>query len=83
MQAVAARVHESVREPATELHYEGLVTRGIAFAIDAAIIDLVAVVVAGAVALALSVLSVSKESLDPVLIAAGGTLSSRGQSAIS
>jgi uncharacterized RDD family membrane protein YckC len=69
---VAARVHESGREQTTELHYEGLVTRGIAFAIDAAIIDLVAIVVAGGVALALSVLSVSKDSLDTVLIAAGG-----------
>ena len=73
-QAMAARVHESVREPATELRYEGLVTRGIAFAIDAAIIDLVAILVAGAVALALSVLSVSKDSLDTILIAAGGAL---------
>jgi hypothetical protein len=52
-QPVAARIHESAREPATELRYEGLVTRGIAFAIDAAIIDLVAIVVAGAVALPL------------------------------
>jgi uncharacterized RDD family membrane protein YckC len=73
-QPVAARIHESAREPATELRYEGLVTRGIAFAIDAAIVDLVAIVVAGAVALALSVLSVSKDSLDTVLIAAGGAL---------
>ena len=73
-QRVAARVHESVREPATELRYEGLVTRGIAFAIDAAIIDLVAIVVAGAVALALSVLSVSTGSLDTALIVGGGAL---------
>jgi uncharacterized RDD family membrane protein YckC len=73
-QAVAARVHESEREHATELQYEGLVTRGIAFGIDAAIIDLVAIVVAGAVALALSVLSVSKDSLDTILIAVGGAL---------
>ena len=73
-QSVAARVHESVREPATELRYEGLVTRGIAFAIDAAIIDLIAVLVAGAVALVLSVLSVSKDSVDTLLVAAGGAL---------
>jgi uncharacterized RDD family membrane protein YckC len=73
-QAMAARVHASEREHATELQYEGLVTRGIAFAIDAAIIDLVAIVVAGAVALALSVLSVSKDSLDTILIAVGGAL---------
>jgi len=73
-QAMAARVHASGQEDATEVRYEGLVTRGIAFAIDAAIIDLVAIVVAGAVALALSVLSVSKDSLDTVLIAVGGVL---------
>jgi uncharacterized RDD family membrane protein YckC len=71
---VAARVHEGGREHTTELRYEGLVTRGIAFAVDAAVIDLVAIVVAGAVALALSVLSVPKESVDTVLIAAGGAL---------
>jgi uncharacterized RDD family membrane protein YckC len=71
---VAARVHESGREPATELRYEGLVTRGIAFAIDAAVINLVAIVVAGGVTLVLSVLSVPGESVDAVLIAVGGTL---------
>jgi uncharacterized RDD family membrane protein YckC len=71
---VAARVHESGREPAAELQYEGLVTRGIAFAIDAAVINLVAIVVAGGVALALSVLSVPQDSLDAVLLAAGGAL---------
>src|SRR5215213_1273996 len=71
---VAARVHESGREDTTELQYEGLVTRGIAFALDAAVINLVAIVVAGGVALALSVLSVPKDSLNTVLIAAGGAL---------
>jgi uncharacterized RDD family membrane protein YckC len=71
---VASRVHESAREHTTELRYEGLVTRGIAFALDAAVINLVAIVVAGGVALALSVLSVPKDSLDTVLIAAGGAL---------
>ncbi len=71
---MAARVHENAREQTTELHHEGVVTRGIAFAIDAAVIDLVAIVVAGAVALALSVLSVPTESLDTVLIAVGGAL---------
>jgi uncharacterized RDD family membrane protein YckC len=70
----AARVHEIGRESATEPRYEGLVTRGIAFAIDAAVIDVVAVVVAGGVALALSVLSLSEDSLDTVLIAAGSLL---------
>ena len=70
---MAARVHEEGRDPATELRYEGLVTRGIAFALDAALIDFVAIVVAGAIALALSVLSVP-DSLDPVLVALGGAL---------
>jgi uncharacterized RDD family membrane protein YckC len=70
---VAARVHESGREQTTELHYEGVVTRGIAFALDAAVINLVAIVVAAGVALALSVLSVS-DSLDTVVVAAGGVL---------
>jgi uncharacterized RDD family membrane protein YckC len=72
--AVAGRVHERARDHPTELRYEGLVTRGIAFAMDAAVINLVAIVVAAGVALALSVLSVSKDSLDAVLIAAGGAL---------
>jgi uncharacterized RDD family membrane protein YckC len=58
----------------TELRYEGLVTRGIAFAIDAAVINLVAIVVAGGVALALSVLSVPENSLDTALVAVGGAL---------
>jgi len=72
--AVAARVHETAREHTTELRYQGLVTRGIAFALDAAVINLVAIVVAGGVALALSVLSVPKDSIDTVLIAVGGAL---------
>ena len=72
--AVAARLPQTAPEPATELRYEGLVTRGIAFAIDAAVIDLVAVVVAGGVTLALSVLSVPKDSLDTALIALGSVL---------
>src|SRR5215203_5121219 len=73
-QPVAVRVHESAREHPTELQYEGLVTRGIAFALDAAVIDLVAIVVAGGVTLALSVLSVWKDSLDTVLVAVGGAI---------
>jgi uncharacterized RDD family membrane protein YckC len=71
--AVAGRVHEKAREQPTDLRYEGLVTRAIAFALDAAVINLVAIVVAAGVALALSVLSVSN-SLDAVLIAVGGAL---------
>lgn len=53
--------------------YEGLVTRGIAFAIDAVLINAVAIVVSGGVALTLSVLSVP-DSLDTALLAVGGAL---------
>jgi uncharacterized RDD family membrane protein YckC len=51
--------------------YEGLVTRGIAFAVDAAIIDLIALVVGVGVGLALSILSVSND-LQVALLAFGG-----------
>jgi uncharacterized RDD family membrane protein YckC len=51
--------------------YQGLVTRAIAFAVDAAIIDGVAIVVAAGVALAMSVLSVGPD-LEKVLLALGG-----------
>src|SRR5687767_4193816 len=53
--------------------YEGLVTRAIAFAIDAALVNAVAIVVSGGVALTLSVLSVP-DSLDTALLAVGGAL---------
>jgi uncharacterized RDD family membrane protein YckC len=72
-----AAVHVGERAEAenvpADARYEGLVTRAIAFAVDAAIIDVVAIAVAGAVALALSVLSVP-EGLDTALIAIGGAL---------
>jgi uncharacterized RDD family membrane protein YckC len=67
-QVVATRVHGEPAPPLLE--YQGLITRGIAFAIDAALVNLVAVVVATAVALTLSALSLS-DSLDKVLYAAG------------
>ena len=51
--------------------YVGLVTRAIAFAIDAAIINAVAIVVAAIVALTLSVLS-KPDELRAVLVAIGG-----------
>jgi uncharacterized RDD family membrane protein YckC len=53
--------------------YEGLATRAIAFALDAAVIDGVAFAVAGIVALVLSVLSVPNE-LEVVLLGVGGVL---------
>lgn len=51
--------------------YVGLVTRSIAFALDAAVINLVAIVVGAIVALGLSVLSVP-DWLDTVLLALAG-----------
>ena len=61
----ATRAHPS--EPA----YQGLVTRSIAFVLDAAFINFVAMVMAIAVGLALSVLPLPN-SLDPVLVSLGG-----------
>ena len=63
----AASEQAGLAEPS----YQGLVTRAIAFAIDAAIINLVSIAVAAGVGLALSVLHVPN-SLEPVLIALGG-----------
>jgi uncharacterized RDD family membrane protein YckC len=51
--------------------YEGLVTRGLAFGLDAAVINLGALAVAGIVALVLSVLSVPDE-LGTVLLGFAG-----------
>jgi uncharacterized RDD family membrane protein YckC len=51
--------------------YVGLVTRAIAFAVDAAIVDLVALVVGVGLGLALSILSIS-DDLQIVLLACGG-----------
>ena len=70
-QAVATRVHGEPARP--RLEYQGLVTRGIAFAVDAAVVNAVAVVVAAAVALIESALALP-DSVDKVLIAAGAWL---------
>ena len=51
--------------------YQGLVTRAIAFAIDAGIINLIALIVGVGVGLALSILSID-DSLEVVLLACGG-----------
>jgi uncharacterized RDD family membrane protein YckC len=51
--------------------YQGLVTRAIAFAVDAAIINLIALVVGVGVGLALSILSIS-DTAQTVLLACGG-----------
>ena len=53
--------------------YEGLATRAIAFAVDAAAINVIAFAVAGIVALVLSVLSVP-DWLDSVLVAMAGVI---------
>ena len=70
---VAASTQASAAEQATPAapSYQGLVTRAIAFAVDAAIINLVAIAVAGGVSLALSVLGFP-DSLEPVLVALSG-----------
>jgi uncharacterized RDD family membrane protein YckC len=77
---LAERPHRDVappREPPSAQvpspSYEGLVTRSIAFAIDAALIDLMAIVVAAVVGLALSVLTIPAE-VKKVLTLAGGAL---------
>jgi uncharacterized RDD family membrane protein YckC len=69
--AASEKATASEQAALAEPSYEGLVTRAIAFALDAAIINLVAITVAAGVALALSVLHFP-DSLDPVLIAVGG-----------
>jgi uncharacterized RDD family membrane protein YckC len=51
--------------------YQGLVTRAIAFSIDAALINLIAIVVGVGIGLALSVLSIG-DSAEKVLLACGG-----------
>ena len=63
---VAAPATPGAESRPAELEYEGLVTRAIAFTIDAAIINCVAVVTAAVVALVFSVFPLPSE-LDPVL----------------
>lgn len=71
-QAVSAP-HEPAAATVASPPYEGLVTRSIAFGIDAALIDLIAIVVAAIVALALSVLTIPGE-VKTALKVAGGAL---------
>jgi uncharacterized RDD family membrane protein YckC len=59
-------------EPAAlPVEYAGIVTRGIAFAVDALVIQVVAIAVAGTVALILSVISPPND-FDKVIAAVGG-----------
>ena len=71
--AVAARVHEPIAPPVSPPSYVGMVTRAIAFTIDAALVNVIAIVVAVAVGLALSILSIP-DGLVPVFAAVGGAL---------
>lgn len=68
---ISDQVSASETSALAERSYQGLVTRTIAFAIDAAIINVVAIVVGTGFALVLSVLHLP-QSLDPVLVALGG-----------
>lgn len=70
-QVVATKVHGEPVRP--RLEYQGLVTRGIAFAIDAAVVNGVAVVAAAAAGLIVSALSLP-DSLDTALVALGAWL---------
>jgi uncharacterized RDD family membrane protein YckC len=69
--AVNARVHSRTLTEGTAPVYEGLVTRGIAFAVDSAVINLVALVVSVSVGLALSVLDPSANAETVALAVAG------------
>jgi uncharacterized RDD family membrane protein YckC len=67
-QVVATRVHGGPARP--RLEYQGLVTRGVAFALDAAVVNVVAVVVAAAAGLIISALSLP-DGLNKALVAVG------------
>lgn len=66
----AHRHPETVAAP-VELRYEGLITRAIAMAIDAAVINVVAIITGIGVGLVMSVLSVGEE-INSAVIALGG-----------
>jgi uncharacterized RDD family membrane protein YckC len=70
-QAVATRVHVDPAAPAAGPSYQGLVTRTIAFALDCAVINLVAIAVGLAVGLASSVLDLPS-GVEKGLVAIGG-----------
>jgi uncharacterized RDD family membrane protein YckC len=73
-QQIARRVHgQPAVEAPPEIVYAGFVTRTIAFAVDALVIDVVALAVAAVVALVFSVFPVSSD-VHNVAVAAGGVL---------
>jgi uncharacterized RDD family membrane protein YckC len=69
--AVARLVHEGARPAPPVTPYAGIVTRSIAFAADALLVNVVAIVVAGIVALVFSILPSAHVPKD-VAIALGG-----------
>jgi uncharacterized RDD family membrane protein YckC len=70
-QAIAQHVHGSPPSPPAGSHYAGFVTRLIAFAIDAAIVNLIALMVAVVITLVFSVIPESRDS-DKLVVAIGG-----------
>ena len=70
MSRAAVRTHADSQALAVPV-YEGMVTRGIAFAVDAALINLVALIVSVSAGLALSVLDPSS-SVEKAALAVGG-----------
>ena len=72
-QEIARRVHGAPPAEEARPRYVGLVTRGIAFVVDAAIVNTVAAVTAAAVVLVLSLFPLS-HNLRTVLVAVGGAL---------
>jgi uncharacterized RDD family membrane protein YckC len=71
--AAAERTHGPERGHEDEPVYAGLVTRALAFAVDAAIVDLAGALVGVVVGLALSILNIPNE-VDKALLAVGGAL---------
>jgi uncharacterized RDD family membrane protein YckC len=71
--AAVARPADVADAAAAPFAYVGIVTRAIAFAVDAALIQIVAIAVAGTFALILTVISLPDE-VDTVLVAVGGVV---------
>jgi uncharacterized RDD family membrane protein YckC len=71
--AAAERAHGATAPTVPSPTYSGLVTRTIAFAVDAAIVNLTGVLVGVVVGLALSILE-TPDKVDKVLLAVGGAL---------
>jgi uncharacterized RDD family membrane protein YckC len=69
--SLALHPFDATDATAAPLEYVGIVTRAIAFATDAAVIQVVAIAVAGTFALILSVLS-PPDKVDAVLLVVGG-----------